>query len=173
MTEVLNINIGEIRAYDYLTSQGWTIEDLTSCPQYFDKDIDFLLQKDDEEHTIEVKWDSRIAETGNMFIETVTDLDKCKAGWFEFCQAEYIFYGDSHNELFYVFKTDDLRDFVSHNTMEERKAADYSFCGKVKKVSQGMIVPIEPFSTKYSVQVIQLQQDSQSNNTKNGQSFLK
>ena len=172
MTEVLKINIGEIRAYDYLTRNGWIIDDLTKCPQYFDKDIDFLAHSDSEAHTIEVKWDSRIADTGNMFIETITDLDKSMAGWFEFCQAEYIFYGDSQNELFYVFKTDDLRDFVSHNTMEERKAADYSFLGKIKKVSQGMIVPIEPFSTKYNVQVIRLGQESQSNDAKRGQKIF-
>jgi hypothetical protein len=38
-----------------------------------------------ERLTVEVKWDNRIASTGNMFIETITDLDKSKAGWFMFC----------------------------------------------------------------------------------------
>lgn len=96
-----------------------------------------------------------------MFIETITDLDKSKIGWFGFCQAEYIFYGDSKNELFYVFKTSDLRDFVSKNLMQERKAADYSHTGRVKKVSQGMIVPIELFRQNYYVQTIKLGETSQ------------
>ena len=49
--------------------------DLTKSPEYFDKDIDFQVKYDGLWHSIEVKWDSRIAETGNMFIETITDLD--------------------------------------------------------------------------------------------------
>ena len=59
--------------------------DLTKSQEYFDKDIDFQVKYDGLWHSIEVKWDSRIAETGNMFIETVTDLDKERAGWFIFC----------------------------------------------------------------------------------------
>lgn len=76
------INVGEIRAFNYLSNSGWTVSDLTQCEKYFDKDIDFLVTAGLEQHTIEVKWDSRIAETGNMFIETITDLDNSKAGWF-------------------------------------------------------------------------------------------
>ena len=96
-----------------------------------------------------------------MFIETITDLDKSKDGWFKFCQAEYIFYGDSKNELFYIFRTDDLRQFVSDNLMPERKAADYRYNGKVKKVSQGMIVPISMFKERYNVQTIRLKDNCQ------------
>ena len=92
-----------------------------------------------------------------MFVETITDLDKDKAGWFEFIEAEYIFYGDSRNNLFYVFKTDDLRQYVSDNIMEERKAKDTNQFGKLKKVSQGMLVPIEDFAKTFPVQIIKLQ----------------
>lgn len=59
--------------------------DLTKSPEYFDKDIDFQVKYDGLWHSIEVKWDNRIAETGNMFIETITDLDRERAGWFTFC----------------------------------------------------------------------------------------
>lgn len=97
-----------------------------------------------------------------MFIETITDLDKSKMGWFMFCQADYIFYGDSQNELFYVFKTADLRQYISDTLLEERKAGDYNSRGQLKKVSQGLIVPIKDFQSKYDVIVIQLKQPSQS-----------
>ena len=97
-----------------------------------------------------------------MFIETITDLDNSRAGWFEFCQAEYIFYGDSKNELFYIFRTEDLRQFVSQNLMQERKVVDYKYNGEVKKISQGMIVPIKAFREGYNVQVVKLGETSQS-----------
>jgi len=35
--------------------------------------------------------------------------------------------------------------------MQERKAADYRYNGEVKKVSQGMIVPIKAFRDCYNV----------------------
>ena len=160
------MNIGELRAYNYLQDSGWTVTDVTKEEAYWDKDIDFVAQNGTERLTIEVKWDSRIWQTGNMFIETITDLDKSKSGWFMFCQADYIYYGDSVNELFYVFKTDDLREFVSQHTMEERKAADYTTRGMVKKVSQGMLVPIKEFSQKFDVQVVFLEKLSQGYDTR-------
>ena len=91
-----------------------------------------------------------------MFIETITDLDRERAGWFTFCQAEFIFYGDSVNNLFYVFKTQDLRDFVTSHIIEERKAADYTYRGEVRKVSQGMLVPIQCMIDEYDVTIISL-----------------
>lgn len=156
------MNIGELRAYNYFQSNGWSVQDVTANPEYWDRDIDFVVSSGSQSLTIEVKWDSRIASTGNMFIETVTDLDKCKGGWFTFCQADYIYYGDSVNQLFYVFKTDDLRQFVSSHMMEERKAADYNYRGVLKKVSQGMLVPIKEFSQSYDVQIVILDKWNQS-----------
>lgn len=156
------MNIGELRAYNYFQANGWSVQDVTANPEYWDKDIDFVVSSDADSFTVEVKWDSRISTTGNMFIETVTDLDKCKEGWFSFCQADYIYYGDSENQLFYVFKTDDLRQFVDTHIMEQRKAPDYNYRGILKKVSQGMLVPIKEFSQSSDVQIVFLDKWSQS-----------
>lgn len=161
------MNIGELRAYNYFQSNGWSVQDVTTYPEYWDKDIDFVVSSDTSSFTVEVKWDSRIATTGNMFIETVTDLDRCKEGWFSFCQADYIYYGDSVNQLFYVFRTNDLRQFVSSHDMEQRKAPDYNYRGVLKKVSQGMLVPIKEFSQSYDVQIVFLDKWSQSYTPRN------
>lgn len=99
-------------AHDYLVSQGWKVKDLTQCEAFFSKDIDFLIIRGQEQHYIEVKWDNWIHQTGNMFIETTTDLDFNKDGWFKFCRAEFIFYGDARNELFYVYRLDDLKAYI-------------------------------------------------------------
>ena len=161
------MNIGELRAYNYLQANGWVVEDVTQDQEYWYQDIDLVAHNGDTSLTVEVKWDSRIWQTGNMFIETVTDLDRSKGGWFSYCQADYIYYGDSVNQLFYVFKTDDLRAFVSTHMMEERKAADYNSRGVLKKVSQGMLVPIKEFSQSYDVQIVILDKWSQSYGVKN------
>ena len=93
-----------------------------------------------------------------MFIETTTNLDTNKEGWFEFCQAEFIFYGDARQQLFYVFRMEDLKDYIRKDFfhLESRKAADYNWRGQVKKISQGLIVPIEDFRKQYPVEVITL-----------------
>lgn len=151
-----NYRFGEYYASQYLKSQGYEVEDTTLNPDFWSKDIDFIARKGNEEITIEVKWDNCISDSGNMFIEIITDIDKGKQGWFEFCQADYIFYGDSQNNLFYVFKTDDLRQFLRENKTQSRKAPDYNYQKKVKKVSQGQLVPIKDFSQQYKVQIVML-----------------
>lgn len=152
----MNYRLGEYYASQYLKSQGYEVEDTTLNPDFWNKDIDFIARKGNKEITIEVKWDSRISDSGNMFVEIITDIDKGKQGWFEFCQADYIFYGDSQNNLFYVFKTDDLRKFLRENKTQSRKAPDYNHQKKVKKVSQGSLVPIKQFSQQYNVQIVML-----------------
>lgn len=151
-----NYRLGEYYACQYLKSQGYEVEDTTLNPDYWEKDIDFIARKGNEGISIEVKWDNRISDSGNMFIETITDIDKGKQGWFEFCKADYIYYGDSNNNLFYVFKTDDLRRFMRNNKTQQRKAPDYNYQNKVKKVSQGELVSIKDFSQQYRVQVVML-----------------
>lgn len=151
-----NYRLGEFYASQYLKSQGYEVEDTTLNPDFWRKDIDFIARKGNEEITVEVKWDNRISSSGNMFVETITDIDKSKQGWFEFCQADYIFYGDSKNNLFYVFKTNDLRQFMRYNETQSRKAPDYNYRKKVNKVSQGELVSIKEFSQQYKVQVVML-----------------
>ena len=91
---------GEYLASRYLQAQGYAVEDVSLTPKYWKKDVDLIARKDNHELKIEVKWDSRIHHTGNMFIETETDVDLNKAGWFKFCEADYIFYGDEKRSLF-------------------------------------------------------------------------
>lgn len=149
-----NGKTGEKLAMQYLQGQGWDVLDVSGNSDFWGKDIDLVCHKDNKTMTVEVKWDGRIADTGNLFIETVTDLDNQKQGWFQFCQADYIYYGDKWNRLFYAFRTEDLQNFIADNTLEQRKAADYSYNGNVRKVSQGYIVPIRKFSQSYQVQII-------------------
>ena len=152
------MNQGEMAAHDYLVSQGWKVKDLTQCEAFFSKDIDFLIIRGQEQHYIEVKWDNWIHQTGNMFIETTTDLDFNKDGWFKFCRAEFIFYGDARQKLFYVYRLDDLKAYIQevYDSLQARKAADYNSRGQLRKVSQGLLVSIDDFRQKYPVQVITL-----------------
>lgn len=98
------MNAGEVEAQNYLLKNGWKVKNLTACKDFFSKDIDFLIERDQERFYIEVKWDTRIKHTGNMFIEVSADIENNKDGWYNYCEADFIFYGDALNKLFYVFR---------------------------------------------------------------------
>lgn len=154
----MTTNLGEIKAFLYLQSQGYFVEDLTDNPVFWDKDIDFSIEKNGNIEYIEVKWDNRIHQTGNLYVEKYTDIDKKKKGWFEICQADYILYGDSYNNLFYKFRLKDLKDYIEkhESQLQQRKAGDWNYKHELKKVSNGYLVNIKSLSQEYNVQVIYL-----------------
>jgi hypothetical protein len=54
-----------------MESRGYIVEDVTAAPFYWDKDIDFIITSTATGITksFEVKTDSRIANTGNLYLE--------------------------------------------------------------------------------------------------------
>ena len=149
---------GEEKAMSIFQLNGWNVVDQSQNSDYWKKDIDFIAYKGNEIKTVEVKWDNSIASTGNMFIELLTDERLNKPGWITFCQADIIMYGSSHENLFYVFATDDLREYLKtyENRYQTRKAIDYDSLGRVRKLSIGALIPIEEFCQLYPVEIMTL-----------------
>lgn len=151
---------GEQLARKCLEAKGFSVIDQTNEPKYWAKDIDITAIKDNQKFEIEVKWDSRISKSNAFFFELLTDIERKKAGWANYTQADYIFYGDSKRKVFYVFKTNDMRDFLTERKgeYEERTANDYRRDGTVRKQSLGAIVPVGLFRQYYAVQEIDIAQ---------------
>lgn len=101
----------EIRVKNTLESRGLKVIDLTDSEEFRKKDIDFLVQKGNEEAFIEVKADRRMGDTGNICVELVTNIKNKSEGWLSYCEADYIFYCDSQNDCCYCFLLDDLRQY--------------------------------------------------------------
>lgn len=93
---------------------NYTVEDVSSNSDYWDKDIDFIVTSSTTglTKTFEVKWDSRINKTGNLYLELVNMHSKGTKGWFNFCQADYLAYGDSVTQIFYVISLEELIERV-------------------------------------------------------------
>ena len=151
---------GEQLARKCLETKGFSVIDQTNEPRYWAKDIDITAIKNNQKFEIEVKWDSRISKSNAFFFELLTDIEKKQAGWANYTQADYIFYGDSKRKVFYVFKTNDMRDFLTKHkeAYEERTANDYRRDGTVRKQSLGAIVPVGLFRQYYAVQEIDISQ---------------
>lgn len=66
---------------------NYLVNDVSSNPSYWDKDIDFIITSPTTQltKTFEVKWDSRINSTGNLYLELTNVHSKGGRGWFDFC----------------------------------------------------------------------------------------
>ena len=116
---------GERLFAQLLREQGVNVTDVSGNCLYWDKDIDFIIDNGKDERTVEVKNDSRIYKTGNMYIETSNPRSKGGKGWFLFCQADYLAYGDAINQRFYFIRLKDLREYVAENSLLLREASTY------------------------------------------------
>jgi hypothetical protein len=84
---------------------GYIIQDVSNNPDYWTKDIDFIATSPTTGATrsFEVKWDARINQTGNLYLELSNVHSKGGKGWFTFCQADFLAYGDAAAKVFYIF----------------------------------------------------------------------
>lgn len=148
LSELLNpIHAGEHELKSYLRYSGHTVEDVSNEPAYWKKDIDLIV---DGETAIEVKWDSKVYDTGNLFIEIYSDVEGRKEGWYKFCEADILAYGDAVNKYFFMFDFEGLKEHIEAHKDEYRtaRAIDYGRDG-IKKYSEGYLVPIETLSGLY------------------------
>ena len=140
-------NPGEKELKRYFRELGIKYEDVTNNCKYWGKDIDFITPA----ATIEVKWDSKLSATGNIFIETVSNTEKDKPGWFNICEADLIYYGDAVNKLFYIFKREQLAQYIEENkdNLKVKTAPDY-YRGRVVKHSKGYVIPVKDLEQLYT-----------------------
>lgn len=101
-------DIGETIATDFLKSIGLTVEDVSSNPDYFDKDIDLIATCGTATMTVEVKADAKVSNTGNVCIEVIGNKAKNKKGWIYYCQATHIFFVDVKNRICYCVRREEL-----------------------------------------------------------------
>ena len=102
---------GERLFKERMSAQGYTIQDVSENEEYFDKDIDFIITSPTTQltKTIEVKWDFKINNTGNLYLELFNKNSKGGLGWYKFCQADYVAYGDALARCFYVVPFAELK----------------------------------------------------------------
>lgn len=145
-------NPGEWQLKQHFRRLGATVTDVSDNPSYWKKDIDLLVEQDGKNFSVEVKWDRVISRTGNLFIEMLSDIDRNKAGWFMFCEADYLYYGDAVNKKYYIFDFPKLKKYVLENKQKftERCAADFHN-GEIRKRSCGYIIPVEELKDLYTV----------------------
>ena len=111
-----NGKLGEQLFQQKMQNKGYTVEDVSNNPDYWYKDIDFIITSPTTGavKSFEVKFDSRINKTGNLYLEIVNMNSKQwnYDGWWLHCEANYLVYIDAINGIFYVISLEELRERV-------------------------------------------------------------
>lgn len=105
---------GELLFQQRMIENGYDMQDVSGNPDYWYRDIDFIATSPHTglTKTIEVKWDTRIERTGNLYLELENIHSKDGIGWFEFIEADFLAYGNAASRTFYVIPLLELKERV-------------------------------------------------------------
>ena len=144
-------NKGEQLVKEYLEQHGYSVIDVSKDQHYWSQDIDFIAIKGTETIKIEVKYDTWIHSSRNLFIELLADVDRNKCGWIDYCKADYLYYVDAVDNSCYVIALEDVREYL--------KIYPYQIKNHIEKnkFSQGALVNIDFMSKIYDVGKLNLQ----------------
>lgn len=97
-----------------MAERGYSVNNVSKTPEYWEQDIDFIITSPTTGlvKSFEVKWDTRINSTGNLYLELENVNSKGGKGWFEFCKADYLAYGDAVAGKFYIIPLLELKKKV-------------------------------------------------------------
>lgn len=142
------VNAGEYEVKKFLRGRGIQVEDVSDNPQYWAKDIDLIATNPitGKSAAIEIKLDGRISDTGNFFIEFENPRSENSKGWFNFCEADFLYYIDESSFLTYIIKFDELRRFIA--THKRDLAIKSTFDGSI-----GYIVPLAAMPVFTTIQL--------------------
>ena len=130
---------GEKLFAQIMEARGYAVQDVSNNSAYWDKDIDFIITSPTTGavKAFECKWDSRINRTGNLYLELTNIHSKGGKGWYQFCQADFLAYGDAVAGVFYIVPLLELRARVKE--LQCKQAS----CGND---SVGLLVPLAAIS---------------------------
>lgn len=137
---------GEQLFAQIMREKGYEVTDVSNNPDYYNKDIDFIIKSpfSGKVKTFEVKFDTRINQTNNLYLETKNIHSKQwnGEGWFKHTEADFIAYGDAHSRTFYIFPLLELKEKVN------KLHKNYGQCGKD---SIGLLIQLKDVEDIYSI----------------------
>lgn len=115
---------------DFLTNKGYAVQDISEDCDNYQNDVDFIVQKDGRTNKIEVKLDTRLAQTQNIAFEDAFFLkDKesgrteIKPGYYHYSQCDFLIF----------VSPDDTSLYMVHFRKLKENEADFQNCFKFTK----------------------------------------
>ena len=100
---------GEVLITKALEDLGHNVKDVTQDSNYWEKDIDLLV----DGKSLEVKSDWNLGRTNNIVLE-MRKRESGKDGWFRSTAAENLAFVDMRNRICYLAKTTELREYIDN-----------------------------------------------------------
>lgn len=138
-----NGRIAEEIVITSLINMNLEVTDVATNPDYYEAGIDLIVNNG---MTIDVKNDNRCGSTGNVAVETMTNVGQNKLGWLYMCKASHIFFVDTTNEVVHCVRLSELKELVKHGTFKVVYTHQYE-CDKFYKEGEIVCVPINKLET--------------------------
>jgi hypothetical protein len=104
---------------------------------------DYYILRGGKEVHIEFKSEEYKSKTGSLFIELFHDLKEGKLGWFYRCRADYMLYHFINPGMAYLFKIDELREYLSKGENIKLSTGVPQSKHKQRNLTYGLLVNIE------------------------------
>lgn len=146
---------------DYLTDRGYTVQDVSEEQDNYQNDIDFIVQKDGRTSKIEVKLDTRLAETQNIAFEDVFYLkDKesgqteTREGYYHYSQCDFLIFVSSADNSLYMVHFAKLKEQEEALQREFKSKKFYSYTDKCQKTMK--VISVEVLKANGLLSVVKL-----------------
>ena len=107
---------GEKLFQQIMEQRGHQVINVSADPDYYHRG-DFILvdRQGIQRIVVEVKWDERIHQTNNLYLEVINTDSFWSGGdgWWKYCKCDYLAYGDAINKKFYIFDMKQLKEKVA------------------------------------------------------------
>lgn len=146
---------------DYLIGRGYTVQDVSEEQDNYQNDIDFIVQKDGRTSKIEVKLDTRLAETQNIAFADVfylkdkeTGQTETREGYYHYSQCDFLIFVSPADRNLYMVHFAKLKEQEEALQQEFKSKKFYSYTDKCQKAMK--IISVEALKTKGLLSVIKL-----------------
>ena len=146
---------------DYLTGRGYTVQDVSAKQDNYQNDIDFIVQKDGRTSKIEVKLDTRLAETQNIAFEDVfylkdkeTGQTETREGYYHYSQCDFLIFVSPTDNCLYIVHFAKLKEQEELLKSEFKTRKFYSYTDKCQKAMR--IIPVEVLEAKGLLSIVKL-----------------
>lgn len=147
---------------DFLTNKGYAVQDISEDCDNYQNDVDFIVQKDGRTNKIEVKLDTRLAQTQNIAFEDAFFLkDKesgrteIKPGYYHYSQCDFLIFVSPDDNNLYIVHFAKLKEQEEPLKSEFKTRKFYSYTDKCQKAMR--LVPVSVLKEKGLLNIISCQ----------------
>ena len=146
---------------DYLTDRGYTVQDVSEEQDNYQNDIDFIVQKDGRTSKIEVKLDTRLAETQNIAFEDAfylndkeTGQTETREGYYHYSQCDFLIFVSPVDNSLYMVHFAKLKEQEETLQQEFKSKKFYSYTDKCQKTMK--VISVEVLKANGLLSVVKL-----------------